>query len=216
MKRSEMRTWAYLVLVLATALGAGFKGIFSQKKSVQCPQEFQRNGLARACVLDKCTQCKVSHIFVPRDDARSVLIGLIDDENEKILFAIFKLTDPDVTKALLRAKERGVHIEMVVDAGGLDPRTNQVLKLQTEGIPVYVFPHPDLKLESRFAIMHNKFFVFFSSRIASGPLVWTGSFNVTKTASRYNRENVLIIQSRQLADDYAAEFEQLKKESHLL
>jgi phosphatidylserine/phosphatidylglycerophosphate/cardiolipin synthase-like enzyme len=47
-------------------------------------------------------------------------------------------------------------------------------------------------------------------------LVWTGSFNVTKAASKYNRENVLIIQSRQLADDYAAEFELLKRESHRL
>ena len=216
MRRSEMRMWAYLVMGLFTLLGAGFKGILSHKKSVRCPQGYERTGLARVCILDKCTQCKVSHIFVPRDDARSVLIGLIDDEGEKILFAIFKLTDSDVSKALLRAKERGVKIEMVVDSGGLDTRTNQVLKLQSEGIPVYVFPHPDLELGSRFAIMHNKFFVFYSSGIAGGPLVWTGSFNVTKAASMYNRENVLIIQSRQLADDYAAEFEQLKRESHRL
>lgn len=212
MKRSEIRTWAYVTLLFFALLSVGFKGVVSSKKLRLGPCTIP----VRACVLEQCTQCKVSHLFVPRDDARAVLIDLIDSEREKILFAVYKLTDPDVAKALIRAKRRGIPVELVVDSGGLDTRTNQVLKIQTEGIPVYVFPHPNLELESRFAIMHNKFFVFYDSGITAGPLVWTGSFNVTKAASRYNRENVLIIQSRQLALDYASEFALLKSESHCL
>lgn len=211
-----MRIWAYLVLALISLLGAGFRGMLSGRRLGNCPRGYERAGLARTCVLDRCTQCKVSRLFAPREDAESVLIGLIDDERERMILAVYRLTDPEVAKALLRAKERGIAIEVLVDSGGLDARTSQIAKLRMAGIPVYVFPHPDLELGSRYTIMHNKFFIFYASGIAAGPVVWTGSFNVTKTASHHNRENVLIVQSRQLATDYIAEFECLKKESYKL
>lgn len=217
MKRSNMRIWAYLALALISLLGAGFKGILSGRRSANCPQAYERTGLARVCVLDKCTQCKVSCLFSPRDDVQSVLIGLIDSEREKIVGALYRLTDSEVSKALLRAHERGVEIELVIDSGGLDARTSQVAKLHSVGIPIHVFPHPDLELGSRYTIMHNKFFIFYASEIAAGPVVWTGSFNVTKTASHDNRENVLVVQSKQLASDYyEKEFKNLTKESYLL
>lgn len=216
MRRSNIRVWAYLFLALLSVLGAGFKGVFSQKKSARCPQGYERTGLARVCVLDKCTQCKVSCLFAPRDDVQSVLIGLIDDEREKIVGALYRLTDPEVSKALLRAHERGVEIELVIDSGGLDARTSQVAKLHSVGIPIHVFPHPDLELGSKFTIMHNKFFIFYASGIAAGPVVWTGSFNVTKTASHHNRENVLVAQSKQLALDYGEALKKLIEESYVL
>lgn len=221
MKRSRVQVFAYLFLIVLSLLGAGFKGIFTQnifshKRPMKCPRACQVMALTRTCILEKCTQCKVSHLFAPRDDARNVLIGLIDDEREHIISALYRLTDPDVSKAILRAKDRGVLVEIVVDSGGLDARTSQVAKLRVSGVPIYVFPHPDLELGSKFTIMHNKFFIFYSSGIASSPIVWTGSFNVTKTASRHNRENVLIVQSKQLASDYIEEFARLKKESYRL
>ncbi|MCL5436422.1 MAG: phospholipase D-like domain-containing protein [Candidatus Dependentiae bacterium] len=230
MKQSHLRGWAYLVLVGVTIAGIGFRALFSRRplhiaavsgQAVRARDVITRsfpthNTTLRGSVLESCVQCKVSRLFVPRDDVRAVLVGLIGDERERISVAQYKLTDTEVAQALIAAKRRGITVELVVDAGGLDPRTSQVLKLQSAGVPIYVFPHPDLKLDSRFAIMHNKFFIFHASEMASTPVVWTGSFNVTRTASRHNRENVVVIQSRQLAADYAEEFERLKGESHRL
>jgi phosphatidylserine/phosphatidylglycerophosphate/cardiolipin synthase-like enzyme len=52
--------------------------------------------------------------------------------------------------------------------------------------------------------MHDKFCVLGESK------VWTGSFNFTFEATRANRENVVVLESAQIARCYLEEFERLK------
>lgn len=208
----------YCIAAVLTAFGVGFNGNGNaRRKKPNLHVEKMRESLeaAREVVCEQSIQCKVSHLFIPRSDARAVLVGLIDAEEERIDVTAFKLTDPEVGKALTRAHERGIKVEMVVDSGGLDTRTNQVIKLHGLGIPVYVFPDPQLELKSRFAIMHNKFFVFHHSSLTDGCIVFTGSLNPTRT-SHENRENVLLLQGCEIMEPYHAEFQELKKESQLL
>jgi phosphatidylserine/phosphatidylglycerophosphate/cardiolipin synthase-like enzyme len=51
--------------------------------------------------------------------------------------------------------------------------------------------------------MHDKFFVI------DGQYVWTGSTNITESGIYENNNNAIMIRSRQLADNYTAEFEEL-------
>jgi len=53
--------------------------------------------------------------------------------------------------------------------------------------------------------MHNKFCVFGKEK------VWTGSFNFTFDAATNHRENVVVLENREVAKEYLKEFEDLKK-----
>ncbi|MCM2325369.1 MAG: phospholipase D-like domain-containing protein [Candidatus Woesearchaeota archaeon] len=55
------------------------------------------------------------------------------------------------------------------------------------------------------ALMHNKFCVF------DGEYVWTGSFNPTLRGNYNNNENAVLIRSKALAENYLAEFYELKE-----
>jgi len=165
---------------------------------------------------DTGVTCQVCELFAPRDDLKSVLIGLINAEKLALQMATFKFTDTDIGNALIEAHKRGVEVEVVADSSGLDTRQNQILRLHSVGVPVYVYPDPDFQVTSRFSIMHNKFLICHQSEFTGGMIVWTGSFNFTPTASHHNRENVVVVMSDAVATRYSQEFEILKKESQCL
>jgi len=58
------------------------------------------------------------------------------------------------------------------------------------------------------ALMHNKFCVFDSE------IVWTGSMNPTENDNFRNNNNIIIIRSRSIAENYLDEFEELKRGEH--
>ena len=77
-------------------------------------------------------QCVSSHVdssqiidsfFFTPDEAytlKQILVGLIDAEKTMIQLALFRLTDHDIAQALIDAHKRGVAIELIIDAGGVD------------------------------------------------------------------------------------------------
>ena len=58
------------------------------------------------------------------------------------------------------------------------------------------------------ALMHNKFCVFDNS------IVLTGSMNPTERGNYYNNNNIVIVKSRYLAENYLSEFEELKENEY--
>ncbi|HBL98013.1 TPA: hypothetical protein DDZ86_00020 [Candidatus Dependentiae bacterium] len=211
MRRSELRLLWYVIICFVGIVAAALQKPFLGRS--RCVKDRQVDIIERAkhTLESVCIDCQVAEFFAPRSDLKPVLLGLVMTEKKKLQLAAFKLTDLDLAKELIAAHERGVAIEIVVDSGGLDTRTGQVVKLHSAGIPVYVYPDPSLKLTSRFSIMHNKFLICYSS-LVGGMAVWTGSFNFTKAAAKHNRENVVVIMSEKIARSYAAEFEVLKGE----
>jgi cardiolipin hydrolase len=87
-------------------------------------------------------------------------------------------------------------------------RFSKVPLLQEAGIPVFVYHSTSTGLIAD--IMHNKFALFVNN-YESRPLVWTGSFNFTKSAHARNRENVTVTDDARLVKKYQKEFERLKK-----
>jgi phosphatidylserine/phosphatidylglycerophosphate/cardiolipin synthase-like enzyme len=123
----------------------------------------------------------------------SSLIDAIDDAQFSIDMAIYHLNLWSVRDALIRANKRGVDVRVVVD--DLHVGETEVEELEREGIVV-------MSDRSR-NLMHHKFVVV--DRIE----VWTGSMNLTVNGVYRNDNNLLRIRSREIADNYLREFEEM-------
>ena len=122
------------------------------------------------------------------------LIKVINNALRSLDIAIFELDLDEVGDAILAARNRGVTVRMVTDSDSLE-EDETLIRLKKEGIPIV----PD----ERGPIMHNKFVV------VDEQAVWTGSWNFTVNDTFRNNNNAIYIQSSQLAQNYAAEFEEM-------
>lgn len=146
--------------------------------------------------------------FSPDDNVREKLIEAINGENCSIKIAMFSLTDKKIAKALKKAFERGITIEIITDPTCLKDRFNKINFLSEKGIPVYVYNIAHSKIP-KYSCMHHKFAIFDCNN-KNKRFVWTGSFNFTKSASDSNQENVVIIHKRKTVDQFEEQFQKIK------
>lgn len=176
-----------------------------QPKSAEPEAYVEKNSSGRIKIKDG----RIAHAFFsPRDEIKHILLDLIKREKTRIAIAIFTLTDGDIAQALTDAYKRGINVELIVDGSAMKDRFSKVPLLQEAGVPVFVYNSTSTGIISD--IMHNKF-VLFVNNYESRPLVWTGSFNFTKSAHARNRENVVVTDDARLVKKYQKEFERLKK-----
>lgn len=150
-------------------------------------------------------------LFSPDDNVADQLIALIQKEQKSIKAAVYCLMHRGIASALVDAHHRGVKVEVIIDPYTLKSRT-VVKKMTTSHLPVYVWnpstfvksSYVGKKAKPRKPLMHDKFCVL------GDKCVWTGSFNFTFEASHSNRENVIILESADVAKKYLLEFERLK------
>lgn len=119
--------------------------------------------------------------FSPEGSARELVLSVINSSSKSIRMMAYSFTAPDIAKALVRAKERGVDVKIVVDEKGNRGRSSIAAMnyIVNHNIP--------LRTNSTYAIMHDKLIV------SDGETVETGSFNFTSSAERRNSENAAVI-----------------------
>ena len=88
---------------------------------------------------------------------------------------------------------------MVVDKSNATARYTRATFLANQGMPV--------RVDYRYAIMHDKFIV------VDGVTVETGSFNYTASAEHKNGENILVLHDPAVAQRYGQEWDRLWAES---
>ena len=148
-----------------------------------------------------------THNFKPNNNcitpACKAIVSKINDAKENIDIAIFGYEEiPEITNTLKDARSRGVSIRYVYDEASNPKNTyyknnNILLDIANE------FSN-DLKSNETNKIMHNKFIII------DNQIVITGSMNFSKTStSGYDNNDILIINSPQIAQLYKAEFEQM-------
>jgi phosphatidylserine/phosphatidylglycerophosphate/cardiolipin synthase-like enzyme len=127
----------------------------------------------------------------------AAVVADVDAARRSVDLATFDFDLPAVADALLRARARGADVRVVVDSENLDTPevSEQTGRLQRAGIVV--------RFDRREPFMHDKFV------IVDGAVVWTGSWNLTENDTWRNNNQMLRFASRQIAADYAHEFEQL-------
>lgn len=147
-------------------------------------------------------------LFSPDDDLETVLINLISAEQEALKIAVFSFTNGAIAQALVAAHQKGINIQLISDTSALKDRFNKLEWLADNGIKSLVYRPSSTTILSD--IMHNKF-VIFKRNVDNKSLLWTGSFNFTKSAQLKNQENVLILDEPYLIDKYDKQFEVIKQ-----
>lgn len=146
--------------------------------------------------------------FSPDDDLESILIKLINAEERSIRVAVFSFTNGDIAQALIAAHERGIPVEIITDISCLRDKFNKIETLKNAGIKVWIYNPNHTGILNN--IMHNKF-VLFEKNVGGKSLLWTGSFNFTKSAKINNQENVIIVDEMRLIERYTKQFALLKQ-----
>jgi phosphatidylserine/phosphatidylglycerophosphate/cardiolipin synthase-like enzyme len=122
------------------------------------------------------------------------LAAAIDRARLSVDMAMYDLNLWSVRDALIAAHQRGVTVRLVVEGDNLAERS-ELQELLSAGIPVVG--------DTSRNFMHNKFTVI------DGFQVWTGSVNLTISDMYYNRNNLLELQSVDLARNYTTEFQEM-------
>ena len=127
----------------------------------------------------------------------AAVLADLDSANSSIEIASFDFDIPQITDALISAKQRGVAVRLIVDSENLTtPEVAQETgRLTAVAIPVH--------FDNREPFMHNKFIVIDSTT------AWMGSWNLTENDTFRNNNNALRLHKRELALDYRNEFEQM-------
>lgn len=128
------------------------------------------------------------------------LVALMDRATRTLDVADYDFDLADVADAMARASQRGARVRMVTDSDTLDNTKDADVQaafksLRDRNIPIV----PD----NRPPIMHNKF------TVVDGEWVEMGSWNYTDGDTYHLNNNLAIFHSRELADNYTAEFEKM-------
>lgn len=141
-------------------------------------------------------------LFTMISSIRNTLIKLIDGSQKTIDIAVYSISDEDIYKSLVRAKQRGVKIRIITDRLQATQSTT-IKKLYSDGF--------DIKISNGYnnGVMHNKYAIF------DEKIVVTGSFNWSNNAENYNWENLIIL-DKSYVPFFLNNFETIYKKSFVL
>lgn len=119
--------------------------------------------------------------FSPEGSARELVLETIGSAKHSIQMLAYAFQAPDIMKALVDARKRGVNVRVVIDKERNQGRASEAAMdfVTRNGV--------ELRTNSHFHIHHDK------TIIVDGNAVETGSFNFAPSAETANSENVIVI-----------------------
>lgn len=135
---------------------------------------------------------QIKILFSPQDNCAQEIVSEIDKAKDYVYVAMYYFTSRPIAQALIRARDRGVDVKVCLDKEQPTYEYSKSRFLENEGI--------NIKLIGGSGIMHNKFC------IVDDRITLTGSYNWTARADLENDENLLVIESKQIAMIYKEQF----------
>ncbi|MDR0535468.1 MAG: phospholipase D family protein [Puniceicoccales bacterium] len=137
--------------------------------------------------------------FSPGGSAEKWVLSVINGAKKELRVSAYTFTSRPVAAALLRARQRGVDVAVLLHAPAPRETPFIIPFLRGNGIP--------FRLGNCKGLMHNKFIV------ADGAVVQTGSYNYTRAAASVNAENVVVLRGAACARVYLREWARLWREA---
>jgi phosphatidylserine/phosphatidylglycerophosphate/cardiolipin synthase-like enzyme len=130
----------------------------------------------------------------PKGGCTDAVVRELKAARKEILVQAYSFTSKPIAQALVDAKTRGVHVEIILDKSNEQETYTELKDLMDSGLA----PH----IDSQHAIAHNKIM------IVDRRTLITGSFNFTHQAETENAENLLIIRGNPgLVSSYYEQFQ---------
>jgi phosphatidylserine/phosphatidylglycerophosphate/cardiolipin synthase-like enzyme len=131
--------------------------------------------------------------FSPDDGVSERLVEAVQGAQESIHFMAYSFTSDEIAEAILARAATGVEVAGVFDESQAGQNQgSEFQRLRDAGLEVRLDGNPHS--------MHHKVIVL------DGQSVVTGSYNFSNNAETRNDENLLVIESPEIASQYEAEF----------
>jgi phosphatidylserine/phosphatidylglycerophosphate/cardiolipin synthase-like enzyme len=142
----------------------------------------------------------VSAHFSPKGGCTEAIVHHIRKSRHEVLLQAYSFTSHPIAEALVDAKTRGLHVEILLDRANEQESYSELKELLGDGLTPLI--------DAEHAIAHNKILIL------DGKTILTGSFNFTNQAEHENAENLVIIQGHpELARAYRQNFLEHKAHS---
>ena len=142
-------------------------------------------------VTDALSRAEVLGLyFTPPADVAAAVVDVINQSQKEVLVQAYGFTHNGIAQALVKAQERGVRIQVLLDQKS--ESTNRYV------VELFTTNNIRMRFDGNHAIAHNKVM------IVDENIVITGSFNFTNSAQTRNAENLLVLRSADLAHNYKA------------
>jgi phosphatidylserine/phosphatidylglycerophosphate/cardiolipin synthase-like enzyme len=125
----------------------------------------------------------IEYAFTPGDDAAGLVVRTIDAAQTMVLVQAFSFTHRAIAAALIRARRRGLDVQVIVDP-------QQAELIENNVVPTLVADSVLVLADAEHGAAHNK--VILIDPTGQKPAVITGSFNFTNAAQYRNAENLLV------------------------
>lgn len=133
--------------------------------------------------------------FSPGDTCRNIIIQQIRQAINQVQICVFTISDDTITSAIIDSHKKGVQVKIITDNDKMLDEGSDVDQLASVGIPV--------RIDRTANHMHHKFM------ITDNKALITGSYNWTRSAARFNHENILLTREGPVIKSFSKEFEQL-------
>jgi phosphatidylserine/phosphatidylglycerophosphate/cardiolipin synthase-like enzyme len=163
-------------------------------------------GLLLWFAVTSWAEMAVQTCFSPQGRCAAHIIREIEKTQKELLIAVYAFTNDELARAVAQAKKRGVSVQIVLDREfDAANEKSQGRFLEEQKIPLKRISGMKLAApEKEPGLMHQKFAVI------DRKIVFTGSYNWTRSADNTNDENLLWFRDAgPLAEEYRKVFFQL-------
>lgn len=133
--------------------------------------------------------------FSPGEICRNIIIQQIRQAVSHVQICVFTISDDTITSAIIESYKRGVPVKIITDNDKMLDEGSDVDQLAGVGIPV--------RIDRTSNHMHHKFM------ITDNRALITGSYNWTRSAAKFNHENILLTREGGVIKSFSKEFDQL-------
>jgi phospholipase D len=138
------------------------------------------------------TPAAIAVCFAPEQDCATVAVAAIEGARREILVGAYNLTTgAGIVEALVRARARGVDVQLIADKRTPCERNTGIDALADAGTPIWI--------DRSVPIAHAK------TMVIDGAVTLMGSYNWTRNAAR-NSEDLNLVASPAVAAAYAAQW----------
>lgn len=131
--------------------------------------------------------------FSPKGGCQEAILQELKKARREILVQAYSFTSEPLTMALVEAKKRGVHVEVLLDHSNEKEKYSDLKLFLEHGLPPLI--------DANHPIAHNKVMIIDKKTIV------TGSYNFTNQAEHENAENMLIVKGHpELVNSYRQTF----------